>query len=99
MQTLPVIFRMESTGPGKKRPFAIFPTLQGTGRFDATCYDQVGQHGTVCKGYYSSCRLAKPEEYESLFAELRSIYETGEDAVKLVIVQRWTRHHDKEAGR
>ena len=94
-ESLPVIFRMESTGRGTASPLAIFPTLPGTSDPNsATCYAHIGQHGTLDRGYAASCRLATPEEYAPLLAELRRIYETGDDAVSLQIVKRWTRHHD-----
>lgn len=96
---LPVIFRMESTGPGTASPVAIFPTLPGdVGKpHTATCYAHVGQHGTLDHGYAVSCRLAKPEEYADLLRELRGIYERHDDpeAVRLVVAKRWTKYHDE----
>ena len=63
----------------------------------ATCYAHVGQHGTLDRGYAASCRLATDVEAAPLLAELRGIYERNEDleAVRLVVVKRWTRHHDE----
>lgn len=76
MEKLPVIFRAEKSGPHKREVTAVFPTLQGTGPHDMTCYAHIGQHSTCTPGWYAQTRLATPDEYKSLLAELRGIYET-----------------------
>ena len=97
-EALPVIFRAEwndSPKTGNLHITAVFPTLQGTGPQDATCYAHVGQHSACSRRWYNETRAAKPDEYADLLAELRSVYEEGADAVKLVVAKRWTKHHDK----
>jgi hypothetical protein len=94
---LPVIFRAERSGEFKGQVTAVFPTMPGThSRYDVTCYSHVGQHGTAARGWYNETRAATPAEAADLLDELRSIYEddSDRDAVRLVVVQRWTRHHD-----
>lgn len=95
--TLPVIFRAERSGQFKGTVTAVFPTLPGTSNYyTATCYAHVGQHGVCSREWYNGTRAATPAEYADLLAELRRIYERDDDpdAVRLVITQRWTRHHD-----
>lgn len=95
---LPVIFRAERSGDHKGAVTAVFPTLPGTAAHDVTCYAHVGQHGTASRAWYVETRAAMPDEYADLLAELRRIYERDDDAdaVRLKVVQRWTRHHDHE---
>lgn len=98
LPALPVIFRAE-TG---SRHFhadivAVFPTLPGTrDPSTVTVYAHNGQHSTGTRGWYNFTRPATPEEYADLLRELRGIYERDDDAdaVRLVIVKRWTKHHD-----
>lgn len=90
MSNLPIIFRVDS------EVTAVFPTLPGTNDPNTfTVYAHVGQHGSGCKDWYHGTRAAKEPEYRDLLAELRSIYETGPDAVTIQICQRFTRAHDK----
>lgn len=92
---LPVIFRAEVSGKFKGDITAVFPTLPGTiDPYTATGYAHVGQHTTVSKDWYETTRAATPEEYVDLFNELKGIYETGDDAVQLVVAQKWTSYHD-----
>lgn len=101
---LPVIFRAERSGPAKGEVTAVFPTLPGThDPYTATCYAHCGQHGACRHGWpwYALTRPARPEEYADILAELRRIYEpalrhpdTDPDPVRLVVTQRWTKHHD-----
>lgn len=96
-EALPVIFRADRAGDFKGDVTAVFPTLPGTSApYTATCYAHVGQHGSCSPDWYRQTRAAKPDEFAPLLAELRSIYERADDpeAVRLVIVKRWTRHHD-----
>lgn len=94
-ESLPVIFRAERSGKFKGHVTAVFPTLSGTpDPYSFTVYAHVGQHGTGSKEWYWITRAAKPAEYADLLAELRRIYETGDDAVSLMVAHRFTRHHD-----
>lgn len=93
---LPVIFRAEKSGDAKGEVTAVFPTLPGTGPNDFTVYAHIGQHSTGSFGWYQQTRAATPTEYASLLAELRHIYEQGQDPVKLRIVERFTRHYDDQ---
>ena len=76
----PVTFRAERSGPHKGEVTAVFP--------DGVCYCHIGQHSSYEAEWYHSTRPATPEEYADLLAELRSIYETGHDAVKLRVYKR-----------
>lgn len=94
---LPVIFRAYRSGDFKGTVTAVFPTLPGTSDpYTATCYAHVGQHSTCDRAWYATTRAATPEESADLLRELRGIYERDDDsdAVRLQLVQRWTRHHD-----
>lgn len=93
---LPVIFRADRSGDHKGTVTAVFPTLPGTSDpWTATCYAHVGQHGTCGRDWYATTRAATPAEYADLLNELRGIYERDDrDAVRLDVVNRWTRHHD-----
>ena len=55
-----------------------------------TYYAHVGQHSPCSWKWYRSTPPAKPEEYADLLAELRRIYERGDDAVTLQVRQRIT---------
>ena len=93
---IPVIFRAEKSGDFKGEVIAVFPTFPGT--YDSwtfTTYMHFGQHGYGSKNWYWSTRSATTEESASLLRELRGIYETGPDAVKLVVKRRFMRSHDE----
>jgi hypothetical protein len=95
LEALPVIFRAERSGDFKGDVTAVFPTLPGT--YDPatfTVYAHVGQHGTGGRPWYWTTRRAKPDEFADLLRELRGIYETGPDAVRLEVRQRMTQAHD-----
>jgi hypothetical protein len=65
-----VIFRVFEDG----EVIAIFPEELGDSTYWAcNSYMHVGQHGACEPEIISTTRLAKPEEYESLKAELESI--------------------------
>lgn len=72
--TLPVIFRVYA-----RELCAYFPTERFDESGNITCYAHVGQHGGASPFWLSKGRLAKPEEYADLLAELRGIYESGDD--------------------
>lgn len=96
---LPVIFRADRSGDFKGQVTAFFPTLPGDpDPWTCTCYAHVGQHGSASVDYYRTTRAATEAESADLLAELRRIYERDDDpdAVRLVPVKRWTRHHDAE---
>ena len=95
IQTLPVIFRAEKSGPFKGDVTAVFPTLDA-GAGMVTTYARVGQHSGGCREWYDTTRAADPYEYADLLAELRGIYETGPDAVRLVVRQRWTQAMNRQ---
>lgn len=105
-EALPVIFRIEPgvkasvrRGEGCHYVTAVFPTLPGDSSPNSvTVYAHLGQHGAAGFGWYRETKKATPEEYADLLRELRGIYERDDDpdAVRLVVCQRWTRHHDAE---
>jgi hypothetical protein len=94
---LPVIFRMEGKG-ADATPIAFFPTEPDTAT-TMTCYSHVGQHSGASFGFYHMTRNAKPEDYAALLAELRGIYETGDDPVRLVVYRRFTARLREEFNR
>lgn len=85
--TLAVIFRKDR---GKNPAVtAVFPTEPAGERGEMTCYAQVGQHSACSHQWLQTTRAAKPAEYADLLAELRQIYEQGDDEpVRLVVRQR-----------
>jgi len=92
---LPVLFRL---GREPDDVFAVFPTLPGTNDPNSlTVYQHVGQHSSGDRhDVMSSSRPASPMEYSDLLRELRGIYETGPNAVHLVIMDRISREMDEE---
>ncbi len=92
--TLPVIFRAERAGKFEGQVTAVFPTLPGTNQWNATCYAHIGQHGACSREWYLTTRRAAPHELFDLLHELRGIYESGPERVRLVPAKRWTRYHD-----
>lgn len=97
LPVLPIIFRAERSGDAKGEVTAVFPTLPGTNEHDFTVYAHNGQHSVGSRAWYNGTRAATPNEYASLLAELRRIYEQDPDGpVKLHVVERFTRHHDAE---
>jgi len=90
MERLNVIFRAERAGPYKGEVTAVFPSIPSDYHGGTLCYARIGQHGGCSDGWYRKTRPAMPEEYAPLLAELRGIYETGDDAVQLVVRTRRT---------
>lgn len=90
MERLNVIFRAERSGPYKGEVTAVFPSIPSDYHGGTLCYAHIGQHGGCSDGWYRKTRLATPEEYGPLLSELRGIYETGDDAVRLVVRTRRT---------
>jgi len=90
VETLPVMFR-KSAG----EVTAVFPTLPADYVGNLTCYAHIGQHGSCSAEWLRSTRPASESEVAPLLAELRRIYEIGDDAVQLQIVKRRTAAHRK----
>lgn len=90
---LPVIFRKVDNDVT-----AFFPT-EVWGYQTMPCYAHVGQHGGASFGWYNVTRAASPDEYADLLAELRRIYEQGDDPVRLVVYQRMTKGHREAFNR
>ena len=90
MDSVRVIFRADKFG----EVVAVFPDAEGRsdpnrrGASRLNCYAHVGQHGDASAGWYRTTRPATEVEYAPLLAELRGIYETGPDAVRLVVSKR-----------
>lgn len=70
-EELTVCFRKEGNDI-----LAVFPYEVGTSHPETmTCYAHVGQHSSASQAYVLYCtKPAKPEEYESLKAELDTRY-------------------------
>lgn len=67
-EKLPVVYRMI-----RDECIAIFPTVPASlGRL--ACYAHIGQHFETHIHYAKSGKLAQPEEYKELHAELVRIY-------------------------
>lgn len=76
----PVIFRKDKTG----ELTAFLPALPASPGM-VVCYAHVGQHSEASEEYMRECKGVGEDEYSELLAELRSIYETGKDGLKLVV--------------
>lgn len=87
LEKLPIIFRAQRSGPFKGDVTAVFPTA-AAGPGQMTCYAHIGQHSGCTLDWYYATRPAAPAEYASLLAELRGIYEQGDDPIRLVIRKR-----------
>lgn len=100
MKTFPVIFRyVRVDGENNMgEPWAVeaFFPYGPANRGNLQCYAHIGQHGEASLGYYQRSKRCAPSQYAELLAELRSIYETEPDAVRLVVKQRlphdWREH-------
>ena len=78
-----VIFRADRGG----EVTAVFPDVPNrAGLMD--CYSHIGQHSGCSLGWYRTTRPATLDEYAPLLAELRLTYETGPDAMRLVVCKR-----------
>lgn len=89
MDQVPVIFKKTRSGEFKGEVHAFFPTLEARPGF-IMCYAHVGQHSEASLDFYRACVPANGTAW-ALFEELRGIYETGPDAVKLVERKRISR--------
>ena len=66
-------------------PFAFFPEIEaGSGML--TVYAHMGQHSGASPEYIEECETASAAEYSDLHREVSRIYETGDDAVSLSIL-------------
>lgn len=89
METLPVLFRKNRRGKHTELT-AVFPTLyEGNGLW--LCYSHIGQHSACSRSWVINDTVpASRDEAAELLAELKGIYETGEDAVILKPSRRAT---------
>jgi hypothetical protein len=93
MQTMRVIFRAERSGDYAGDVTAVFPDdPERPGVL--SCYAHIGQHGTCRVQWYQETDLATEAEAAPLLAELRGIYESGPDPVRLIVIL----HDNDEAG-
>lgn len=87
MDTMRVIFRADRHGLYKGDVTAVFPD-EPEYEGNMVCYAHIGQHSRCSLGWYRTTRPATETEYADLLAELRGIYETGDDPVRLVVAKR-----------
>ena len=90
MEKLNVIFRAERSGPYRGEITAVFPSIPSDYHGGTLCYAHVGQHGGCNEAWLRNTRPATLDEYGPLLSELRGIYESGDDAVELVVRTRRT---------
>ena len=83
MAQIPVLFRVERSGPHEGEVTAVFPSLTANPG-NLVCYAHVGQHSEGSIGWYNGTRAAKPAEYKSLLRELRNIYERDGDELRVM---------------
>lgn len=81
-ETIRVAFVSDDTG----EVTAIFPDEVFSPNAPMTAYAHVGQHGGASRAYVDACRDATETERADLLAEVRQIYETGPDAVRLELI-------------
>ena len=90
MDTMRVVFRADKSDD---EVTAVFPDETwrhpswGMGTLTA-CYAHIGQHGDCSLDWYRTTRPATESEYATLLQELRGIYESGDEPVKLRGVKR-----------
>lgn len=102
---LPVIFRIcplahpdcSTMGNKALAVIAFFPTLPDDyhGHY-LQCYAHIGQHGRASFDYYRLTKPASESDASALLRELRSIYETEPDPVKLRVFKRMTATHRRD---
>lgn len=75
-----VVFLLETgNGTDNETPFAFFPeehylpVRSQDHSVVFTCYAHVGQHSACHIEYAQSCKLASPEQYKDLAAEMESL--------------------------
>jgi len=76
---------------------AVFPSIPATrDPLQFLCYAHIGQHGAAHRDWIRyNTRPAARSEYAALLAELRAIYGREPSAVRLRVVLKRTRAHDK----
>ncbi len=73
-ECVPVVFRVDRSGPFKDQPIALFPTLTERRGGFVTSYVHNGQHGSAdYAGVVATTRRARPAEYADLKRELEQI--------------------------
>lgn len=71
-----VVFLMELEDEFKDQIFAFFPKMyynKEIYKTTFTSYTHIGQHSACHIDYAKSCKLATPEQYKDLAAELESL--------------------------
>lgn len=87
---IPVIFRLDTA-----EVIAFFPTIPSTLNFwECTTYTHLGQHSGACIEYYWGTTKANPEQYESLYAELKAIY--NDETTELKVVSKWVQKYNDD---
>jgi hypothetical protein len=87
MPTSRVVFRIDRSGTDRQVTAALPDESANPGNW--VCYAHLGQHAECSPVWYNALtRPATPVECADLLTELRSIYESGPDAVKLVVRSR-----------
>lgn len=81
-EVIKVIFRKIGTRKDK-RIIVFFPEMP-VNSGNIMSYEHNGQHSEASYEFYKKTKKAKPEEYEELFQELKTVY----SEYKLVIKQR-----------
>lgn len=82
---------------GEEDVFAIFPDEIEHRSFTpaeitVVCYAHIGQHSAASFGYIAECLPADDSAYADLHAELSCIYETGNGAVQLEVLNTSSFH-------
>lgn len=98
MKTLDVMFRAQVDPLTHEIDItAVFPSVPATrDPLMFLSYAHIGQHCAAHRDWVRyNTRPATRTEYAPLLRELRGIYERGADPVKLRIVKKRTRTHDK----
>lgn len=87
LEDFPVLFRWEGTKRKGRNVVAFFP-YSGANRGRIVCYAHIGQHAEADHTYLAKTKPATDADAADLLRELRGIYETGDDAVRLVVKRR-----------
>jgi hypothetical protein len=97
MKTLDVMMRAQVDPITKEiEVTAVFPSVPATrDPLQFLSYAHIGQHGAAHRDWVRyNTRRATRKEFGPLLRELRQIYETGADRVRLRVVPKRTRTHD-----
>lgn len=98
MKTLDVMMRAQ-VDPLDREVYvtAVFPSIPAThDPLQMLSYAHIGQHGAAHRDWVRyNTRPATRAEYAALLKELRAIYGREPDAVRLRVVKKRTRTHDK----